>query len=109
MSAAAHTLHQVNTRCNADSVEFVPATYAVEGDDDALRTFVCGNYQLNEETREKFGRIYLYQVKQGASEDATVTAASASSDVPPPAVANADYPLIQQQVFDTDAIFDLKW
>jgi WD40 repeat protein len=37
-------------------------THLTSEDIAARRVFVCGNYQLVEETKEKVGRIYLYQM-----------------------------------------------
>ncbi len=117
----ARTLHSLHTHWNADSVEFAPSTTAEEAA--GVRTFVCGNYQLHEDTREKVGRIYLYQLQPptGQEEQANastvvsessgaVAAAAASTPAAVRSSAAASAPkLVQQQVLDTKAIFDLKW
>ena len=123
-----HTLHSLHTKYNADSVEFMPLE--ADGDDAGAsaveagarsRTLVCGNSQLNEATRDKIGRIYLYQLEAAAasgaadsSSDAAAVAASpasasASASAAAAATAQPAYSLVEQQVLETAAIFDLKW
>jgi hypothetical protein len=88
----------------------------------ATRTFVCGNYQLNEETRVKSGRIYLYQLEQqqleecdsasaaGAASAVSAATAVAAAAAPAPACSGTGrWSLTEQSVLETAAIFDLKW
>jgi hypothetical protein len=117
---AARTLHSLHTASNADSVEFIPDDEEgaeAEGTHDECaarrRTFVCGNYQLDELTRVKSGRIYLYQLADAseaaggeAAAASTSSASSASSARPAPLAA---LPLIEHAALTTAAIFDLKW
>lgn len=112
------TLHQLQTGANADSVEFLPSEFGTPPSE--LRTFVCGNYQLNEATRQKFGSIYLYQLMKDETVDSdTISPPSSSFEVESsgsstcvplaPAYASQQFPLRQHQHLETDAIFDLKW
>jgi diphthamide biosynthesis protein 7 len=129
----ARTWHSLHTQLNADSVEFMPVwsheDVAMNQANTCTRTFVCGNYQLNETTREKTGRIYLYQLEkadaaanddQGAAAASVAASASSAAAAAPAAAASsvaalsavagaAPARLVQQQVLDTAAIFDLKW
>jgi diphthamide biosynthesis protein 7 len=100
--------HSHRTKFNADSVEFKP----IEEKDGDTRSFVCGNYQLNEETREKVGRIYLYQLQTNQLNNADVASASASAAAASSQASAASFStvgLLEQQVLETAAIFDLKW
>jgi hypothetical protein len=129
----ARTWHSLHTQLNADSVEFMPVwpheDASVNQANACTRTFVCGNYQLNETTREKTGRIYLCQLEkadeaatdgQGAAAASVAATASSAAAAAPAAAASsvaasssvagaAPARLVQQQVLDTAAIFDLKW
>ncbi|PRP77308.1 protein phosphatase 2C-related protein [Planoprotostelium fungivorum] len=69
---------KINTAYSADSIEFCPFN-------DQQDLFLCGTYQLIEETKEKVGRLYLYQLNQSYTEFHEVS----TMDVP--------------------AILDLKW
>jgi len=106
--------HSLHTQQNADSVEFLPLHAGAEDED--MRTFVCGNYQLNETTREKTGRIYLFQLEAPAPAAAQAEGSAAAACAAAPVASSAESftcpsapRLVQQQVLDTAAIFDLKW
>ena len=97
-------------------------TAAASSSSASSRTFVCGNYQLDEVSRQKSGRIYLYEItpdngtenKAAATGQASAASAAAASSISAASASNADsassdYALAEQQVLDTAAIFDLKW
>jgi hypothetical protein len=74
----ATSLCRVKTRLCADSVEWCPIL-------DDTQLMVCGNYQLNESTREKNGCIIMFDVHPTTGD------------------------MEQIQAIDTDAVLDLKW
>mmetsp|Transcript_9377 Transcript_9377/g.23080 ORF Transcript_9377/g.23080 Transcript_9377/m.23080 type:complete len:407 (-) Transcript_9377:210-1430(-) len=99
----AYHLHEKRTLpyC-ADSVEFCPfpecfptTVKGASGRD----VFVCGNYELNEETKQKYGAIWLYRCDPD-------TKAPKSS---PSSTTKQTKTMHQLQLLKTAAVFDLKW